>query len=190
MSDTIDRWLKIDPPEPEYQTFEGWEQWERDASRNSPVAWFIRRTVPRWFAQTWRVWVHEPWYWLKCRFWHRHNVLVIKSLPPTWTDRDTRLLHASFQLLADFIEREEPYGIGRTREQLIADYDFSYEGCDPEINADIRKAAEERADTWQEVQALYDWWKVRSQSDEDDDHYAEDTEMICRLAKVRKCLWT
>lgn len=50
--------------------------------------------------------IHSAWYWLKCALWHRHNVLHIRTLPCTWTDRDTRLEHAVFQILTDFIEQE------------------------------------------------------------------------------------
>lgn len=52
--------------------------------------------------------LHEIPYWIKCRLWYRYNVLKIKSLPPTWCDRDHLLCHAMFQVLSDFIEKEKP----------------------------------------------------------------------------------
>ncbi len=33
-------------------------------------------------------WWHDSWYWIKCRLWHRYNVVVCRPLPPTWCDRD------------------------------------------------------------------------------------------------------
>jgi putative ATP-dependent endonuclease of the OLD family len=35
------------------------------------------------------------------------NVLKIESLPENWRDKDEILLHASFQLLKNFIEQEK-----------------------------------------------------------------------------------
>ena len=46
------------------------------------------------------------WYPIRC--WLRpYNVVRIKTLPGGWTDRTEILLHASFQVLVDFVEKEE-----------------------------------------------------------------------------------
>lgn len=50
---------------------------------------------------------HEIPYWIKCRLWYRYNVLKIKTLGPTWNDRDHLLCHAMFQILDDFIVKEK-----------------------------------------------------------------------------------
>jgi len=49
---------------------------------------------------------HDLWYWIKCRLWYKYNVLKIKTLPPTWNDRDNILVHAMFQILEDFVKKE------------------------------------------------------------------------------------
>lgn len=51
--------------------------------------------------------LHEIPYWIKCRLWYRYNVLKIKTLPPTWCDRDHLICHAMFQILDDFITKEK-----------------------------------------------------------------------------------
>jgi len=51
--------------------------------------------------------LHDAWYWLKCRLWHRYNVVVCRALPPTWCDRDYLLLYAAFQILEDFVQQEK-----------------------------------------------------------------------------------
>lgn len=200
------------PDMPEAATFEEWDEWQSSAKAKHPVRYFLSWTLPITASRLWRQWIHDPWYWLKCRVWYRHNVLVIHSLPPTWTDRDERLLHAAFQILVDFIEQEECSEwshVHRTREQLIADYDTTYEGCDPEHAADIRKHAEERADDWLAIKALYDWWTVERPARKEPeatggytrewgDRYrefeescdAEDDEMLIKLIKLRGYLWT
>lgn len=38
-----------------------------------------------------------------------NNVLKLKALPRSWSDRDSRMFHAVFQLLVDFVELEQPF---------------------------------------------------------------------------------
>jgi len=170
-------------------TFEEWDAWEDAAKRKHPLRWFFGRTVPLHFRRWWRDWIHEPWYWLKCRAWHRYNVVVCCDLPVTWNDRDDLLLHASFQILKDFAEKEGELGhhMSATREQIIEWYSM------PELD---NSHAVKRADDWAEVRSLYDWWEVRRKEDTPigmDEEVAQadkDSEMLCRLAKVRGYLWT
>ena len=134
----------------------------------------------------WRDWVHNPWYWLKCRLWHRYNVVRIKTLPPTWCDRDDVLLHAAFQILTDFVEKERPFEWFDTK------------------HSDHKKE-------WQTIRELYAWWTVArparvdlldtikgrptgEQYDQcwkqEDAWRAEDRKMLMRLVNVRGHLWT
>jgi hypothetical protein len=61
--------------------------------------------------------------------------LKINTLEKGWGDKDEVLLHAAFQLLKDFIEREKP--------DKIVDWN---------ANELHRKA-------WKEIVLLYNWWK-------------------------------
>lgn len=59
----------------------------------------------------WEIWPHylrpgTMWYNLKCWAWHRYGTVRCRHLPHTWSDRRTILLHASFQILTDFIDKE------------------------------------------------------------------------------------
>lgn len=78
--------------------------------------------------------VKDRIYRWKCRLWKKYNVVRIKSLEPTWNDRDAVLAHAMFQILTDFMEKEKP------GERI----DWSYN--------------EEHAHAWKEMTELYDWW--------------------------------
>lgn len=51
--------------------------------------------------------IHNLIYWLKCKLWYKYNVLKIRTLPPTWNDRDNVLVHAMFQILHDFVHKEK-----------------------------------------------------------------------------------
>jgi hypothetical protein len=175
-------------------------EWRVKAKAAAPVRYFLKETLPLEIRRAWNRFAHEPWYWLKCAAWHRHNVLVMRDLPPTWTDRDDRLLHSCFQLLKDFVEREDrggnPKYIGhtqKTRDELVADYDFTYEGIDQELAKGIREEAERCADAWMEVRDLYDWWEMRRKDGDEfqcDEQYGKDNEMLKRLVAVRMYLWS
>lgn len=49
---------------------------------------------------------HDLWYRFKCKFFHPYNVVKIKTLPCTWSDRDHILVHSCFQILEDFVKKE------------------------------------------------------------------------------------
>lgn len=177
--------------EPHAMSFDEWDDWEEKKKREQPVAWFVRRTVPRFFSRKWREWIHEPWYWLKCRVWHRWNVIHIRTLPPTWMDRDDTLLHAAFQIFTDFVEFEEPAEFRYSREE----YGGFWDGCEARLKG------------YDEMHALYNWWKVerpaRKEPEEGDGvdwgkellaadrrWDDEDNAMLKRLVDIRKSLWT
>ena len=148
---------------------------------NSRRRWLKRLERVR---RAWRVCVTDPWYWLRCRIWHRFNVIYIKTLSPTFHDRDRVLLHAAFQILTDFVDREHPFD-----------------------HFDVT-ASDNRAD-WEEILRLYAWWTVerpaklellntpcttptilRAVREAEEEHENEDQEMLVRLILVRKMLWT
>lgn len=92
--------------------------------------------------------------------------LKIDSLPTanTWVDMDIVMLHACFQMFADFVEKED--GLNHVN------YEYYKEIID-------------------ELSVLYKWWQVRkktihSELKNDD----EDQEMLERLIKHRQFLWT
>ena len=61
--------------------------------------------------------------------------LQIKTLRKGWHDKDEVLLHAAFQLLVDFVEKERP--------DKVVDWDAN----------GLHKRA------WKEIKNLYKWWK-------------------------------
>ena len=63
------------------------------------------------------------------------KILKIKTLSKEWADRDRILLHAAFQVLVDFIEKEKP--------EKIIEYDSD----------------QQHRKTWKELTRLYRWWK-------------------------------
>ncbi|MFT5368682.1 MAG: hypothetical protein ACI8V2_003649 [Candidatus Latescibacterota bacterium] len=63
--------------------------------------------------------------------------LKIHTLNKGWCDKDEVLLHAAFQILVDFVEREKPGKV-----------------IDWNSDKNHKKA-------WREIRALYKWWKKK-----------------------------
>ena len=119
--------------------------------------------------------LQNAWYWLKCRLWHRYNVVVCRALSPTWHDRDYLLVYAAFQILEDFVTKER----GHFYEDVYALY----------LPGFGDKAARARDLEWQRIRLLYDWWQ-RRKDDPDYDNYDEDSAMLHKLIDIRANLWT
>ncbi|HEY0048668.1 MAG TPA: hypothetical protein VGB68_05250 [Pyrinomonadaceae bacterium] len=99
------------------------------------------------------------------------NILKIESLPDDWRDKDEIILHACFQLLKDFVEREK---------EIFEQIDWKHD--------------EETEKAKAEIDFLYNWWLKRFHDEEDFDkikrRYEEDNQMLKRLIDVRKYLWS
>ena len=96
------------------------------------------------------------------------NILNIESLTEEWRDKDSVMLHACFQLLKDFIEKEE-LEIGNT-----------------DWNADEKHRLAKA-----EIDELYDWWSAYSESESmSNENYELENKMLIRLINVRWALWT
>lgn len=157
-----------------------------------------------WWSRTWNRFAHEPWYWLKCRLWHQYNVVRIKTLPPTWMDRDEVLLHAAFQIFCDFVEREKPTEFEKTWQEY---YDLYFGDGDFPGAAEHAK---QRADDAQVLKDLYRWWTVdrparkdpfdlpegyskeelNAAGEAEEAMHKEDEEMLVKLCRFRRHLWT
>ena len=76
----------------------------------------------------------DLWYYIACRFWRKWNTVTAKTLQPTWVDRDELLLHTSFAILCEVVEKEDYLN-------HVAYQDY-------------------HCDIIQEIAQLYDWWTV------------------------------
>ena len=116
-----------------------------------------------------------------------YNVIKIKSLRRTWTDRDEVMLHACFQILVDFVEKEKPF-------EWFGDPDKDFkdtkglEEWEKQLHIDQGK--------WlKEVKTLYNWWKkdypaMVAREDYEWFDYVKTEKMLKRLMKIRVHLWT
>jgi len=123
-----------------------------------------------------------------------HNLTITTLSAQDFTDGDQLLLHAAFQVLVD-----------HNRSENLAEYVDLLEHdkvADPAFIAD-------RCPYFNEALVLYNWWTVDRPSRidpwgekvlgrmtgeealiEEDRQYAEDTDMLVRLVKIREILWS
>ena len=97
------------------------------------------------------------------------NKLIIDSLPEEWRDKDSVLLHACFQLLKDFVEKED---VGGSRNDWCS--------------------SERRIAAKAEIDELYTWWESYPKKDHVfiDDEYELQNTMLIRLINIRWALST
>ncbi|MGH2553521.1 MAG: hypothetical protein ACRDEB_07385, partial [Chitinophagaceae bacterium] len=104
------------------------------------------------------------------------NILKIESLSDGWCDKDHVLLHACFQLLSDFVEKE----------MLPMDKHLDWKA-----DNDCKKARKS-------IEELYAWWQEFKKTvdeksytfKEDIDNYQHENEMLKKLIDVRMYMWT
>lgn len=93
---------------PLFATAEEWDDWERNAKENKPVAYFINETVPS-FSRGLLKKITEPpkelKWWIRYRLFDRYHV-INTGLNPNYWDTDTRMFHGMFNLLVDHVEME------------------------------------------------------------------------------------
>lgn len=127
------------------------------------------------------------------------NLLKIDSLSNGWCDKDHVLLHACFQLLSDFVEKEMPkypfinWNIPVDKMNfVIRDIHFNAGNTDEVNSADTRNVKIE-------FEELYAWWQewkkkeeIKKNSTFEEDHadYLIENEMLKRLIDLRMYMWT
>jgi len=104
---------------------------------------------------------------------HNPEILHIETINADWCDKDIVMLHACFQLLTDFIEKE-----------------VSKDAIDGEFDENVKNARKE-------MDELYKWWKQRIAKEAEgklepiykEEQYENDNEMLIRLIKIRRHMW-
>lgn len=199
---------------PRAATWEEWSIWHKASEKEHKILYTLFHSIPRFFGVRWYR-VTQDYYHLKSKYITKPHHIKIEierfSEHPGihnyhWFDVDTKMLYGMFQLLVDFVEKEEA--------GEVIDWN-----SDPEHKK-----------VWAEVQELYNWWLERKNRDngypdrkdfdledremfdfsddkddpnyrryqtavkeakiKDDEFEVEDTEMLIRLVTMRKWLWT
>lgn len=155
----------------------GWDIWHKEAKRKYPVRYFFSEFIPRIYKYEF-MWTLRSYKYAVKDFFFPHNVLRIRTLPTRWTDRDTRMLHACFQLLTDYVKYEEPAEFTMTRDEFIELYRWE------------DKIDEERLKVRDTMHELYDWWLKHQTEEWCDGADEKEQEMLIKLIQIRRFLWT
>ena len=96
------------------------------------------------------------------------NLLKIDTLDKGWRDADSLLLHACFQILIDFVEKEQAFE------------------CHVDWDNDRKHSLAKK-----EILELYNWWKIHHELGIPavEAHQRENV-MLKRLIDIRWALWT
>lgn len=172
------------------------EAWDAEMKKKYPVRFFLSRALPRWWARATRVLWETPWYWLRTHTYNRYHILDLRNKVDGydwgWIDADAQILYACFNILVSFVEKESPeVGLAKTPEEFWPDHEWQ-EG--------ERESLQRHIEREQEVRAIYDWWVTERKKEKDESEKGDfekqaelsdkDNEMLIRLMKVRRSLWT
>lgn len=171
---------------------ECWEDYEDICRAKYPARFFLSHTIPRYYGR--KRHVLRDWYWEVLYLLHPkykyHQLSLGQPFGYTrgWIDSDRQILYANFNILVNFIEGEVG-GIQKMESQVVFYNENQHFG---------------HAKGYQELIDLYNYWKFERlpnyQWDYDWDkkfnwrHEEEasekETEMLIRLMKVRRFMWT
>ncbi len=201
-----------------------WRDWSVEVKKLHPIKYFIAETAADWFR--YKIWLPIWWpikdahYWFISHFvpsrryhfldlrrpCYKNETYNIDCYRYGWKDVPEKMLYAMFNLLGEFLTKENPHDLTRwySREEINADEGF--------------KAQQDAID---EARAIFYWWTVERKNDllyrntvlsiwsaanksnspskenmwkllkELDQKFEDKTdEMILRLMKIRRSLWS
>lgn len=181
---------------PKAATTEEWGIINNNAKTNHPILYFLLETLPSEVSY-FQYCIRQYYWWVMHRIHPDHRYHIIHTgLKPNYYDIDTIMLHGMMSLLVRYVEDEHD-GI----DDLI---NWNNELKQRRINDEFIN--EDQISSDEEAIVIYNWWKNgRPQKQKILDDYKlpyeeldrlelnltdEDTEMLTRLVKIRKSLWT
>lgn len=144
------RWLNFNRPPS--ATLPGWKQFYTRFKKEAPVRYFFYRVFPRYFRRFVSFRIKGAYRWFQYRFMPRHRYHVVKTqLKPDYHEVDTRLVHAVFALLCDYVEIELAalQGSKKYRDKEAGKRHLRYR-LDNHNDEDLA--------IQQEILELYTWW--------------------------------
>jgi len=196
-----------------------WEDYYADLKREYPIRYFFAETLADFLRFNVINPVKRPikdaWYWLKCHVVPKHRYHMLDLRQPSgwqygWLDIDHRMLYANFNLLNEFVKHEMPNMYCPTLEECEDEYCGAANKAQRDAYFEIQALHKwwnvERKEDEKKCQELVDVWHDRKYKqkifDEETDRLFKEhldadkaaldkeTEMLIRLIKVRKSLWT
>lgn len=131
-----------------------------------------------WNFLKWKIWggyhaggLNGLYHWIRCHTWNRYHIVNVSGIDGYkwgWIDRDHVLLYASFVILSDFVEKEDPTVGLRTLADYMCKCDDP-ECCSHDNDKNCMLAATKaQIEREKEIRAIYDWWKVERPRDHEE----------------------
>lgn len=150
-------------------TEEEWQEWTTNSKRDYPFQYWLNWTLPIGYKRWKRKLITDPYWWVRYRTTDRNHVIRIRTIEPGWMDRSELLLHSSFQVLVDFVERELPwrsewFEINKIKQRRWGRYPqaglhhLEWEINDPDCQAGA--PGQTQSDYARAYRDLYLWWTV------------------------------
>jgi len=173
------KWLHFNPPDS--LDMDGWDEFNAKFKKEARIRYFFAEVLSDKFAQIGNV-LHNIAWGIRYRTVRRYH-LVNTKLPPGYHEIDTRMLHANFELLVDYVEiecanmatvfdyekRKKIYGWRgkipsvlriderRSRELGMKHLEWESTLASPDLGEHERNAGQ--ASRAIQVMILYTWWK-------------------------------
>lgn len=191
-----------------------WEDWDEKMRKEYPIRYFLAETVPFWFNTRIKRRLHDVWHYIASHVVpsRRYHMLDLRqpkqkgkySYRFGWLDSDSKMVYALFNILNTFVKDELPNMYCPSEEDVQANpHLLTQRMTYLEVKAihywwnverlRQHKVHDDMLHNWAEAKRAHDpnehqLW-VDLQKLEADLNDKED-EMIGRLIKIRRSLWT
>jgi hypothetical protein len=162
------------------------EEWEDKSKFDYPIRFWFQFTLVNWVYQKLIDPIKTMFYWIRTHTYNKYHMIDLRC--PTWgleynwgwIDRCEALLIANFQILKEFVEKEEPFKHGDWSTSL------EHQNAEKEIKELYNWWVKERVKEHEVSLKLIGKkrWSIRKKLEKKDD------KMLLRLIKIREYLWT
>jgi hypothetical protein len=192
-----------------------WQDWHKHVKQLHPVRYFFVEALPKFFRYNiyWPIKrpIEKAHYWFVSHFIpsRRYHMLDLRQpggYQYGWQDVPEKMLYAMFNLLGEYLNQEQPYDLtdDYTEEQIEGDVGMKMQHrslCEARTIYHwwtVGKKEEEKAIS----DMRHQWWLARKAKEpqaeehhkklqELEDAFENKTdEMVARLMKIRRTLWT
>ena len=193
-------------PKPKVLTSAGWNQWKTTTQKNSPIRYYLAEdflnTIQKIIMSPISLW-YNIIYYLHNRYIVKTHTLVSNLTTGQWYDYDTRLLHASFDELVNYVQIECAYKFLRfdhitfTHSNKLVNYFKPWRNEEAGLKYLDLLIEMGYDDSIRKIKQLYMWWiytrPSRNNSNyviDNQEYEQEDTQKLIELIKIRTFLWT
>lgn len=191
-----------------------WEDWDERVEKEYPVRFFLHQQLTPWIRRQYKKWILNPIYWIKYHLISKYRYHMLDLRQPKshgecgyrygWIDSDTQMLFALFNILNKFVKYEMPRWYCPSEEEVQVDPHLltqrqSYlETKNIHYWWNVERLRQEKIisdtlSTWSKAKKDQDpsehqlWLDLKKMEDALE---GKTDEMIARLLKIRRFLWT